>query len=279
MRRRRSTPRSWRAGDSPLAPFLHVPAAEWQKGKRMIEYLRDNDVRAVICNGYRYISYLRIIRYCRRAGIPFFYRNDSNIRCEARLRPAKQFVKSRLYGWLLRQTVGVMPMGKYGDEFFLKYGADPRRLYRVPCWPDFDAFARVDQNQLEGFRRKFRLSADRRYILYSGRLVPKKRVDLLIDAFAAVAAERPEWDLLIVGDGQLREELHRRVPDAQRQRVVWIGFLQLSECVTAYHASDVLVLPSDQEPWALVVQEAMAAGLAVIASDAVAPRTTWSRTR
>ena len=256
-------------GDSPLAPFLHAPSAEWAKGGRMIDYLRDNNVQAVICNGYRYISYLRIIRYCRQTGIPFFYRNDSNIRCEARMGPLKQFVKSRLYGWLLRQTAGVMPMGEYGDQFFLKYGADSRRLYRVPCWPDFDAFARVDANGLEGFRRKFRLNADRRYILYSGRLVPKKRVDLLIDAFAAVAAERPEWDLLIVGDGQLREELRHRVPDALRQRVVWTGFLELEECVSAYHASDVLVLPSDQEPWALVVQEAMAAGLAVIASDAV----------
>ena len=257
------------SGDSPLTPLLRDPAAEWKKGGHLIQYLRDHDVRAVICNGYRYISYLRAIRYCRRAGIPLFYRNDSNVRREAHLRPMKQFFKSRFYSWLLRQTAGVMSMGECGDQFFLMYGADPHRLYRAPCWPDFDAFARVDANQLEGFRRKFHLSDTRRYILFSGRLAPEKRVDLLIDAFATVAPERPDWDLLIVGDGPLREELCRRVPDALRHRVVWIGFLQLSECVTAYHASEVLVLPSDRDAWGLVVQEAMASGLAVITSDAV----------
>jgi glycosyltransferase involved in cell wall biosynthesis len=75
--------------------------------------------------------------------------------------------------------------------------------------------------------------------------------------------------LLIVGDGVLRDNLGQLVPEELRQRVVWTGFLENSELVAAYHAADVLVLPSDFEPWALVIQEAMAAGLAVVASDVV----------
>src|SRR5439155_19337196 len=102
-----------------------------------------------------------------------------------------------------------------------------------------------------------------------GRVVSNKRVVLLIDAFAAIASQRPEWDLLIVGDGALRNELQRRVPEPLRPRVVWTGFLDGPEPALAYHAADVLVLPSDHEPWALVVQEAMAAGLPVVASDVV----------
>jgi glycosyltransferase involved in cell wall biosynthesis len=50
---------------------------------------------------------------------------------------------------------------------------------------------------------------------------------------------------------------------------VWTGFLEQDELKAAHHASDVLVLPSDHEPWALVVQEAMAAGIVVVASDVV----------
>jgi glycosyltransferase involved in cell wall biosynthesis len=52
--------------------------------------------------------------------------------------------------------------------------------------------------------------------------------------------------------------------------VTWTGFLDREEPALAYRAADVLVLPSDSEPWALVVQEAMASGLAVVASDVVA---------
>jgi glycosyltransferase involved in cell wall biosynthesis len=105
--------------------------------------------------------------------------------------------------------------------------------------------------------------------MFSGRLITQKRVDLVIDAFAAIAAERRDWDLLVVGDGLLRDELRRRVPESLRSRVVWTGFVEGNESALSYHAADVLLLPSDYEPWALVVQEAMAAGLAVIASDVV----------
>ena len=169
----------------------------------------------------------------------------------------------------MKRVSGVFSMGEFGDQFFIKYGADPQRLYRVPYWPDFDAFTGVDEVGLARFRQKFGLDGRRRYLLFSGRLVPAKRVDLLIDAFAAIASDRPEWDLLVVGDGVLREELHRRVPEGLRPRIVWTGFLEGRELALAYHAADVLVLPSDHEPWALVVQEAMAAGLVVVASDVV----------
>jgi glycosyltransferase involved in cell wall biosynthesis len=158
-------------------------------------------------------------------------------------------------------------MGELGDQYFIKYGANPDRLYRVPCWPNFEAFSDVDADQLARFRQRFALNERRHYLMFSGRLVPQKRVDLLIDAFAAIASQRPDWDLMIVGDGVLRSELERRVPSSLRSRVHWIGFLDGPELALGYHAADVLVLPSDHEPWALVVQEAMAAGLAVVSSD------------
>lgn len=256
-------------GESPLAGTLSTARSEWRKGGRIIRYLQQHNVRAVVMNGYRYLSYLRVINYCHRAGIPLFGRNDSNICCERSLPTWKRWLKARAYGWWIPRTAGIMSMGQFGDEFFLSYGADRSRIYRVPCLPDLDLFARGMPDRLEGFRRKYGLSEDHRYLLYSGRLAPKKRVDLLVDAFAAVAAARPEWDLLVVGDGVCRDDLRRRVPERLRSRVIWAGFQEFEDCVTAYHAADVLVLPSDREPWALVVQEAMAAGLPVVSSDVV----------
>jgi glycosyltransferase involved in cell wall biosynthesis len=256
-------------GDSPLAGTLRHPVREWRKGGRLIDYLRAHDVRAVILFGYRYLSFLRVIRYCRRTGIPAFVHNDSNIHGDRHLPGWKRVLKSATYRGWLTQVSGVMSMGEYGDQFFLRYGADLRRLYRVP-WPvDPEYHSQVSEDRLQRFRQKFGLSEGRRYLLYSGRLVTVKRVDLLIDTFAAIADQRPDWDLVIVGEGVLGEELRRRVPQALRSRVVWTGFLDGDEPALAYNAADVLVLPSDFEPWALVVQEAMAAGLAIVASDVV----------
>ncbi|HEX5472376.1 MAG TPA: glycosyltransferase family 4 protein [Lacipirellulaceae bacterium] len=253
--------------DSPLAGTFRRPLTEWRKGGRLIDYLQQNDIRAVIMMGHRYISYLRTIRYCHAVGLPLFVNNDSNIHGDRHLSAGKRWAKRRFYSWWLRRTSGIMSMGEYGDQFFIYYGADPARLYHVPYWPDFDAFANVDDERLHQFRRKFRLSANRKHILFSGRLVPVKRVDLLIDVFISIADQRPEWDLLIAGDGVLRRDLQQRVPSWLQPRVKWTGFLDGGEPALAYHAADVLALPSDREPWALVVQEAMSAGLAVVASD------------
>jgi glycosyltransferase involved in cell wall biosynthesis len=257
------------AGDSPTAGTFRRPLYEWRKGGRLIDYLKANDVRAVIMFGYRYISYRRTIRYCHQSGIPLFVNNDSNIQNDRRMSPAKRWLKARMYGSWIRQVSGVMPMGKFGDQFFIRYGANPQRLYRVPYTPDYDSFAERDETRLQQFRQKFGLSTGRKYFLYSGRLAPVKRVDLLIDAFGTIAAERPDWGLVVAGDGPLGDELRRRVPESLRRRVIWTGFLEQDELKSAYHASEVLVLPSDFEPWAVVVQEALAAGLVVVASDAV----------
>jgi glycosyltransferase involved in cell wall biosynthesis len=255
--------------DSPLASTFHRPFYDWKKGGRLIEYIKANNIRAVILFGYRYLSFLRVIRYCRRAGLPVFVHNDSNVEGDRTLPAWKRLGKSLVYRWWLSKVSGVFSMGAYGDRFFMQYGARADQLYRVP-WPVDDEFhAHVDDVGLQRFRQKYGLAADRRYLIYSGRLVHVKRVDLLIDAFLSITDERPDWDLLIVGDGVLAEELQSRVPQALRSRFVWTGFLDGDEPALAYAAADVLVLPSDYEPWALVVQEAMAAGLVVVASDVV----------
>ena len=111
--------------DSPLAGTFRRPISEWRKGGRLIEYLKQNDVQAVIMMGYRYISYLRTIRYCGAAGLPLFVNNDSNIHGDRRLSASKRWAKKQLYAWWLRRASGVMSMGEYGDQFFTYYGADP----------------------------------------------------------------------------------------------------------------------------------------------------------
>lgn len=256
-------------GEHPQDNPLRRPLVEIRKGRQLTRYLEQHNARAIIINGYRYISYLWLMNYCYRRNIPFFVRNDSNIRNEPALSLIKRTIKRGLYHWWMRRAAGVFSMGSLGDAFFVKYGADPSRLYRAPYWPDFSAFATCDASGLERFRQTFGLRPNRRYLMFSGRLVSVKRVDLVVDAFVAIAADRPNWDLLIAGDGVLRPALQRRVPEVLKSRVVWTGFLDGVNMRLAYHAADVLVLPSDREPWAVVVQEAMAAGLVVVASDVV----------
>jgi glycosyltransferase involved in cell wall biosynthesis len=255
------------AGEDVYDNPLRHPLRDWRKGGRFIRYLQEQNIRAVVCSSYRFISHLRLMSYCHKARVPFFVHSDSNIRNEPPLSPPAKFVKRALYAWWTKRAAGVFSMGKLGDQFFVKYGADPDRIYRVPLWPDFETIQRIDTIGLERFRRQFGLDQQRRRVMFSGRFVPLKRLDLLIDAFAAIAADRPNWDLMLVGDGALRDELRLRVPPSLQSRVIWTGFLDGQDLALAYQSADVLVLPSDHEQWSLVIQEAMAAGLVVVSSD------------
>src|SRR5207244_3025893 len=93
----------------------------------------------------------------------------------------------------------------------------------------------------------------------------KRPLDVLA-AFQALE-HRDRAALLYVGDGPLRGTIEARAAGMANVKVT--GFRNQTELPRAYAAADVLVLPSEFEPWGLVVNEALNFGLAVIASDRV----------
>jgi glycosyltransferase involved in cell wall biosynthesis len=255
----------------PLARRLNVRTAvsEWNKGGRMIRWLKEHYAQAVIVGGYNDFGRLRVIRWCGRQRIPCFLVADSNIYGD-RTRGWKAVLKSRLLKEILQNCTAVLVCGSAGAEYFRKYGLDKARIYIAPYESDFELFKNRDSEKIRQVQQQFGLTPDRRRLVYSGRFVPVKRVDLLIDAFITLAAQRPDWDLVLVGDGPLRESLKARVPSELQSRVQWLGFVEQPEVLASiYHLCDVLVLPSDDEPWGIVVTEAAAAGLAIVASDVV----------
>src|SRR5262249_33564394 len=112
-------------GEHSLDNPLRRPLPEWRKAQQIIRFLKDNDVRVVVFTFYRYISYLLVMNYCYRAGIPFFVNLDANIRSELPLSPIQRWTKRKIYAWWLKRVSGVLPMGQLGDQYFVKYGADP----------------------------------------------------------------------------------------------------------------------------------------------------------
>jgi glycosyltransferase involved in cell wall biosynthesis len=242
---------------------------EWPKGRRIAEYLIREKFAALIMPVPSYLSYFTLMRTVAKAGIPIFIRSDASIRNEAGLAGVKKKLKAAYYASWMKHVSGVMTMGEYGDRFFAQYWNRPERVYRVPYWPDYELFARKNAAAVAAFRLKVGLAPNRRAILFSGRLIAIKGVDLLIDAFTQIADRRPDWDLVIVGAGPSEQELRQRVPERLRERVRWSGFMEPAELVAAYHAAELVVVPSRFEPWAVVVQEALAAGRPVIASDIV----------
>jgi len=105
------------------------------------------------------------------------------------------------------------------------------------------------------------------FVLAMGRLVEKKGFDLLIRAFASIAADFPRVRLLIAGDGEERAALERLIDQLQmRDRITLLGFADRETSIALFLGCEFFVLSSRNEPFGIVVLEAMAARKAVLAT-------------
>ena len=157
----------------------------------------------------------------------------------------------------------------------------PRHLRRR------DAFVTITARDAEDYRRHVRLGSTElifipnsvpvpavppshgrdRIVVAAGRLVQGKRYDVLIRAFAEVAAERPDWQLRVYGQGKLRDELRRLVGDLRlHNNVLMMG--PYTPIETEWAKGAIGAVPSDREPFGMTLVEAMRCGLPVVSTDA-----------
>jgi glycosyltransferase involved in cell wall biosynthesis len=163
-----------------------------------------------------------------------------------------------------------------GSEAVLAYGEHVRRFVASIRGRDSDVFVAPQSVEPELFRRTvsaeevaaFRAAhglGDGPLVLYAGRLVPEKGVDVIADAWPAV---RGRATLVVVGDGPLNDRV------AALPRTRWLGPLPRPQLPAAYAASAVALLPSIptprfKEPWGLVCNEAFEQARPMIATTAV----------
>ena len=111
-------------------------------------------------------------------------------------------------------------------------------------------------------------AAERDLVVFVGRLEHYKGVDLLLDAWLRVRAERPAARLVIVGEGTAGAEMRQRAGDATfGGSVSFTGFLSEADKIAWLQRATVLVQPSRKEGWGLTVLEANACGTPVVATD------------
>lgn len=107
---------------------------------------------------------------------------------------------------------------------------------------------------------------EKRTLLYLGRLSHEKGVDLLLDAWSLVADQHPDWTLSIVGDGPRSLELREQALDlAGADRIGWHSAVTDPRSILL--EADLFALPSRTEGLPLVVAEAQACGVPVVAAD------------
>jgi glycosyltransferase involved in cell wall biosynthesis len=236
--------------------------------------LRAGDFEAVWVNGYAHQAALRAIAAARRSGLKVLMRGESHLTSHPRSR-ARGMTKDLVLRPLFRVIDAFLAIGALNRDYYVHYGADPHRIFMTPYSVDNDFFrSRAEQARpkREELRRELGLEPGRPVVLYASKIEERKRPDDLLEAFIRLSPDagvEPHAYLLYVGDGERRTELERRVRALGWQSVRFLGFKNQTELPSYYDLCDALVLPSEFEPWGLVVNEVMNAAKAVIVSDRV----------
>jgi glycosyltransferase involved in cell wall biosynthesis len=222
----------------------------------------------VLVPGWHSITQWRAIAACRRHRLPMVYRGDTHRGTRPRgVRGLVWGLKTRA---LLGQYSAHLAVGQRARDYLLAHGVPPTRIYASPHAVDNDFFAAMAAPHLTdegraGVRRSYGFGPDDFVVLFVGKLNESKG---LSDALRAVTSLGPLCTLLVAGRGD-HEAALRAEAAALGIRVNWAGFLNQRELGAVYAAADCLVLPSHNESWGLVVNEAMATGLPAAVADTV----------
>lgn len=242
------------AADSAAQAEAWEARSFWGQARAVWRVLREFDL--VVVNSYS--AWLCVGLFLLNA---LFFRRPVGIDADDTYRVPKRWgVRLLKAGYLRvlftrRWCFGISPGAGAHRELFRRGGMPEERIYSVPMCADQAPLARAMPPQRPA-GRPLRFG-------YLGRLVPHKRVDLLLAAFARL--EPGSAVLEVVGAGSEREALERSAPAG----AAFLG-PRFGQAKRAWLWSvDVLVLDSDYEPWGLVVNEALAAGVPCLVGSRV----------
>jgi len=217
---------------------------------------------AILLFGYNYWTHLNLI-LCHPA--PLIFRGDSTLLRPSPLRGLKRFILKLIYS----RFTAFLCVGKANAAYLLHCGVPQSKIYKSPHCVDIKHFAPTSQRQVKAgdLRTSLGISGEEIVLLFSGKFIPKKRPDLLLNTFLKIAHHHPQSRLILSGDGELLPELLCAASKAGTisKRVHFLPFANQSEIPIRYLLGDVLVL----ETWGLSVNEAMHLGRPAIVSDRV----------
>jgi len=234
----------------------------------IVQEVRRRRFDVLLVHGYNSLTNLLAILTAKLTGTRVLIRGDTRKMDHHRRSGGRRALKRALF----KLVDGFVSIGTLNREYYADHGVDVRRLFFAPFCVSNSTFRLHGASHAAArarVRGELELEQDDVLVLFLSKLTAKKRADDLIRAFAVIERQFANARLVIAGSGAQAEQLRNLAADLNLERLVFVGFHNQSELPGLYAACDVFVLPSANEPWGLVVNEAMAAGLPVIVSDEV----------
>jgi glycosyltransferase involved in cell wall biosynthesis len=229
--------------------------------------IRRGGFDAVVVHGHTPVAMVAAAIAAKTARIPTFLRCETHL--GLRRSALKSLLRRPLIGTYYRRLDGVLAIGSANKEFYRAIGVPEQRIFWMPYAVDNKRFlvasALTDLERKE-LRGSFGIYDDRPIVLYAGKFQRRKHPDDLLRAAARLHREGAVFNLVMVGSGEMEGELRTLAQQYELSNVYFAGFVNQAALPRIYAACDVFALPSQDEPWGLAVNEAMCAGLPIVAS-------------
>ena len=231
----------------------------------LIDEVKNWGASAVLVYGWSFKSHLKLMRYFH-GKIPVLFRGDSI--STALANPIKNVLRNLFLRWVYKHVDVAFYVGTKNKNYFKENGLRPQQLIFAPHAVDNQRFigSTINRTNSNIWRNQLGISDSAITILFVGKLEPKKDPQILKKAFSEVS--QTGLHLIYVGNGILESELKDGIVDATN--IHFIDFQNQQKMPEVYALADLVVLPSKGpgETWGLAINEAMAAGKAVLVSDA-----------
>jgi len=227
---------------------------------KKLQTLQNNLEKIIIC-GWDSSTYWLAAAFCKVHGIPYTLWSGST-KYEASWRRTLFFPIIYL---LVRSAQDYIAYGSRAKAFLQSLGVRDDKIkifYNSVDLAYFSKNSQLSEAQKKQKKVSLDIPVDNFVFLFIGQLIERKGVRELLEAFKILNRQNNKVSLLVVGNGKLRDAVIQK-------RVRHISHVEYDKVPQLYGLADCLVLPSHEEVWGLVINEAMAAGLPVISSDVV----------
>lgn len=249
----------------PEQSYENVPPMNiWQGISSTLNKIQPDVV--AIC-GYSSLDALATFIWCKLNGRKAIIMMESK-QDDAPRQQVKEWLKQQIISQFDAALCGgsshrdyLMQLGMSTDQIFLGYDAVDNSYFRTE--------AQKVQLNSSTFSHLPGLDSNRPFFLASSRFIKRKNLDGLLRAYARYrqVVDSSAWRLIILGDGEERDNLHQLANELELSDAVWPGFRQIGELPAYYGLAGAFIHPALQEQWGLVVNEAMATGLPVLVSQ------------
>lgn len=248
----------WFCKDTGLNSISLLTEEGQKKFKQLLKNLKDYDI--VLAYDYHIKNAIKLQFQCIVQKVPYIMNLDG-----AFIR--KNFFKNAIKRLLIKGAAGYFASGSHAVDYFKHFGAKAEKIFVHPftsLHTDDILSECITNDGKKIFRNELKL-VDKTTVLTIGQFIPRKGFDILIKAWSKQLDETAQ--LIIVGGGDEEDYYNNLIKENGCHNIILVGFKQREEIFKYYKAADLFVLPTREDIWGLVINEAMACGLPVISSD------------